>query len=286
MKKSKELKIGCGWWGFRNLPIEDHFAIASDFGFHTLEIGIGDELVSTIPTTIDESGIQRIRELCDTYDMNIPFATIESDFTLQAQSEHEKQVHTVLKDIAVAAKLGVTHLRIFAGFTPVVDLNEEIYRRVLSAFEVCAAECQQYDMEISIETHGRIDHRNGVAYHTDTISTHPYWLKRLSGDLPKGVGFNYDPGNIKAVYPDNPTSGLESINSRINYCHLKDWKRKDDGWLAAAIGDDDLDYQALLPKIEFDGIYLIEYEPVGDLRDGIRRSLDYLERIGYHLDYV
>ena len=49
------------------------------------------------------------------------------------------------------------------------------------------------------------------------------------------------------------------------------------GW--PAIGDDELDYAPLFERMSFSGVYLIEYEPLHDCEDGIRRSLDYLERI-------
>jgi sugar phosphate isomerase/epimerase len=101
------------------------------------------------------------------------------------------------------------------------------------------------------------------------------------GSLPWRIGVNYDPGNLKAVSPADRTYGLPLFSGRINYCHLKDWKRSGGGWVACAIGDDDLDYGALLPRVKFGGVHLIEYEPTEDVVDGIRRSLAYLERIGF-----
>ena len=42
--------------------------------------------------------------------------------------------------------------------------------------------------------------------------------------------------------------------------------------------DDDLDYAPLLPIPGFDGVYLIEYEPLEDTEDGLTRSLSYLRK--------
>ena len=33
--------VGCGEWGFRNVPMEEHFRISDSFGFKFLEFGIG-----------------------------------------------------------------------------------------------------------------------------------------------------------------------------------------------------------------------------------------------------
>ena len=59
---------------------------------------------------------------------------------------------------------------------------------------------------------------------------------------------------------------------------MKDWTRSGEGWRAVAIGDDDMDWGALLEAISFEGVHLIEYEPTADVVDGIRRSLAYLDR--------
>ena len=39
------MKVGCGEWGFRDLPMEDHFRIAQKFGFAYLESWIADRAV-------------------------------------------------------------------------------------------------------------------------------------------------------------------------------------------------------------------------------------------------
>ena len=48
---------------------------------------------------------------------------------------------------------------------------------------------------------------------------------------------------------------------------------------AELISDDDIDYGQLLPVKGHDGAYLIEYEPLEDTEDGIKRSLEYLRRV-------
>ena len=280
------LSIGCGWWGFRELPIKKHLEICQQFGFKTLEFGIGDELPSTVPLHPTQETVQSIRAQAEAAGIRMPFVTVENDFTLTDKDEHQGMLEHVLKAIHTASKFGVSHIRIFAGFTPAEAITQRIYQQVIAAFEECAALCQQYQLKISIETHGRIDHKDGIAFHHNTISTDPHFLEKLMKDLPIGVGFNYDPGNIKAVRSEDTSYCVDILNDRINYCHLKDWKPKNGGWVAAAIGDDDLDYAILLPKINFNGVYQIEYEPLEDLTDGIARSINYLEQIGYTLNYV
>ena len=51
------------------------------------------------------------------------------------------------------------------------------------------------------------------------------------------------------------------------------------GWVAGAIGDDNLDYQPIFEHLNFAGVCQIEYEPLEDTEEGIQRSLDYLQEI-------
>ena len=49
--------------------------------------------------------------------------------------------------------------------------------------------------------------------------------------------------------------------------------------LPAACGEGRLDWPELMAALkEFDGPAMIEYELTGDVRDGMRRSLDFLKR--------
>ena len=71
---------------------------------------------------------------------------------------------------------------------------------------------------------------------------------------------------------------LRSAWSRAGTSTKKDSRKSGDGWVACAIGDDDLDYKPIFERMSFDGVYLIEYEPLEDPTEGIQRSLDYLHK--------
>ncbi len=278
----KQIKVGLGWWGFREMPIEDHLRIAEDFGFKTLEFGIGD-LVSTLPLKVLESEIEAFQKGAADRGIRLTHATVENDFTVGPE-HREAMLERTFQEMTLARQVGADSIRLFAGFRPAAEMTEDAYQWLLHAFREAADHADNLEMAIGIETHGQIQwDEEGAALHTHTVSTHRDWLARLVEDLPDAVGFNYDPGNLKAVEPEDTRYALDLLDSRINYCHLKDWRRKGAGWVACAIGDDDLDYGELLRKMSYDGIYLIEYEPLEDVEDGIRRSLDYLERMGYLL---
>ena len=272
--------IGCGEWGFRELPLEEHFQLAGELGFRYLEFGIGGGQPGRLSEQPGAAEVAGLRDLGRRHGLATPFCCVENDFTLPDADAHAAMLGKVLEQARAAADCGATHLRVFAGFTALEDMDEACWGRMIDGLARTDALCEQLGMLVSIETHGGIRFlEDGAAVHTNTCTTDPEGLARMLREMPARVGFNFDPGNIKAVRPEDPTCCLDVIDERINYCHLKDWRRQGDGWVATAVGEDDLDYAALLARMSFAGVYLIEYEPTHDVVDGIRRSLAHLDRV-------
>lgn len=267
--------------------MEEHFAVCQRLGFSVMEIGIGGAQTGRLPERMSEQEIKRFKALRDHYAIATPFCCIENDFTLADASAHDAMVQRVLPQIELAASLDATHVRLFAGFTPAAEMTDDTWRRLLEAVHRCSDLCESLGLSIALETHGQITQApDGSAVHAHTVTTDPASLRRLMGELPANVGFNYDPGNLKAVAPEDRTYLLDLLDARINYCHLKDWRRQGAGWTAVAPGEDDLDYGELLSRMSYDGVYLIEYEPTGDVEDGIRRGLAYLQGLDLEVELV
>lgn len=264
----------------------EHFRLAAGFGFRTLEFGLGGGQPGRLPEQPGAGEIAAFRALAEDSGIATPGCCLENDFTLRDPAAHAAMVRTTLSQIDVAQRCGARQVRLFAGFTPAAEMTELMWQRLLDAFAQADALCARLGLTIAIETHGRLTFHGGVAQHEHTVTTDHQCLRRLLRELPPRVGFNWDPGNLKAVNPGDRSCALDLLNGRINYCHLKDWRRTGDGWVACAIGDDDLDYGPLLQQVRYDGVFLIEYEPTADPEDGIRRSLDYLRRLGVPLEFV
>jgi sugar phosphate isomerase/epimerase len=280
------MKIGCGEWGFRELPLVEHFRLAAGFGFRSLEFGIGGGQPGRLPAQPGPREIAEFRALAEQSNIATPGCCLENDFTLSDSTAHAAMLAATLRQIEAAQKCGARQVRLFAGFTPAAAMTSATWHRMFAAFVRADALCIELGLTIAIETHGRITISGAAALHEPTVTTDPECLRRLLRELPPRVGFNWDPGNLKAVNPVDRTCALPLLNGRINYCHLKDWRRSGAGWIACAIGDDDLDYGPLLREVRYDGVFLIEYEPTHDLEDGIRRSLDYLRRLGISLEFT
>lgn len=277
---STTLTLGCGEWGFRNRPLADWIPLAASLGFRHLEFGIGGGWPGRLPDAPTTADVAAFRQLAERHHVTTRYCCLENDFTKPDADEHAAQLGRVLAQLPAAADCGAQLVRLFAGITHYDKMTEAIWGRLLQALEVCEQAASARGMSIAIETHGAIDHLpGGVAIHHHTVSTHRDGLTRLLRDMPAAIAFNYDPGNLKAADPTDRRYAFDLLTGRINYCHMKDWKRSGPGWLACAPGDDDLDYRALLPIPGYTGVYLIEYEPLDDTVDGIQRSLSYLRRV-------
>lgn len=283
---SRPLRVGCGEWGFRNLPMREHFEIAADFGFDELEFGIGGGQTGRLPEEPSAADIAEFRTLAEASGIKTPGCCIENDFTMPDEAAHDAAVAKAVAQSRAAAACGARQVRFFAGFTPHADMTEAIWRRLVTALVACDRELERLGLAMAIETHGAIRwNTDGSATHVHTVTTHRDGLTRLLAELPSRIGFNYDPGNIRAADPADPRLAVDLLAGRITYCHLKDWVRTGAGWTAAAVGDapDGIDWAALLPRTGFTGTHLVEYEPLADTRAGIDRSLAHLAAVGFGL---
>jgi len=282
------LRVGCGEWGFRDLPMADHFRIAASFGFRELEFGIGGGRTGRLPEEPSPADIDAFRALVAASGIATPGCCLETDFTAGGADEVSLAVVKAIRQSRAAAACGARQVRFFAGFTPWAAMDDARYGRMIDALVACDRELERLGLTMAIETHGAIrTAADGSALHTPTVTTHPDGLARLLRDLPGRIGFNFDPGNIRAAHPLDRSCAVDLLRGRITYCHLKDWVRDGEGWRATAVGDpvDGLDWGDLLLRTGYDGTYLVEYEPLHDTLDGIRRSLAALEAAGFELEY-
>ncbi|NNM30341.1 MAG: TIM barrel protein, partial [Akkermansiaceae bacterium] len=149
---AKEIPIGCGEWGFRDLPMRQHFEIARQLGFHWLEFGIGGDYKGRLNRRSTDADIEGFLDLLDEFEINCPCCALENDFTLADPAAHDEMVARTLDQFNIAAMCRATHLRLHAGFTPAAEMTDEIWDRMIDAFRLCQAEASPRKLTIAIET--------------------------------------------------------------------------------------------------------------------------------------
>ena len=93
VKEKKGKKIG--EWGFRELPMEEHFRVAQKFGFKYLEFGIGGGKTGRLPEKPSDFDADEFRRLGKHYGIRTPFCCIENDFTLADANQHRQMLEKV-----------------------------------------------------------------------------------------------------------------------------------------------------------------------------------------------
>ena len=218
--------LGCGEWGFRNRPMAEWFDVATGLGFRHLEFGIGGGWPGRLPEAPTAADVATFRQLAERHGVTTRYCCLENDFTRPDADEHAAQVGNVLAQLSPAADCGAQFVRLFAGFTPADRITDAIWGRLLDALGTCSAAAARRGMKVAIETHGAITTlADGSMQHTHTVTTRRDWLARLAAEMPPEVGFNYDPGNLKAAGPSDDRYAADLLAGRITYCHLKDWRR-------------------------------------------------------------
>ena len=97
------LKVGCGEWGFRELPMEEHFRLAAELGFKSLEFGVGGGKPGRLSEDPDAAEVAGFLELVDQYGVRAPFCCIENDFTLGDEAAHNGELEKALRQSRIAA---------------------------------------------------------------------------------------------------------------------------------------------------------------------------------------
>lgn len=270
------LRLGYASWGFRETPLEKQLEIVSRDGLDVLELGIhgsDNDFLGLNPT--DEQ-IEYVKGLFKKYGVELLCASTGNDFTSDTESV-KNSVEEVKNVLLTASKLGVKYLRIFAGFAPKNEVVGEKFDLMIAALNEVASFADSVGVAPVVETHGGVNASCDGVEHYASVSTDLETLKKIL-DSVKTVGVNFDPANLSAVGIDNIVEYYKTIEPRVKYAHLKDFKVLNSGKLEPTyLGNGKTDFSELLPIMELkDMPALFEYEPVEDVEFGLKKCLDFV----------
>ncbi len=274
------LALGCADWGFRLMPIEERTAHQRELGFTVVEIAAGDGHPGHLPARSDREQRRRFREAHRVNGLEVRYAAVPGDFALADRTALEEEIDRVCGAIADVADCGAVVVHVTASTKPLAEVDETRWANLLEALDRCQTRATQLGVTLTIETLGHAVERGGVVLHKHSVQSEPVALARLLRRMPPEMGVLWDPANAMAAGPDDPTCLAGVVRGRVAACHLKDWRREGDGWVAVAPGDGDLDLVGLLDSAGYDGVCLVEYENPPDVVEGTRRGLAALQAQG------
>ena len=276
--------FGNAAWGFRETPLEKQLQITKEMGLEYLELGIGGHRNDYIQLDAGDEILEGARELFNRYGIKLLCASTGNDFTLASETECLNELKNIKGAIDIAGKLGIAHLRIFAGFSPAAEVTGKRW----STMRNCLCESSEYasgvGVSTAVETHGGVESEYGGVRHFYSTSSKPELLLNLMAQLPSEAKVVFDPANLGAVgLNGNEINALyRKLKPRIAYMHLKDFKPSltGGGLLSpCACGEGQLDWEKLMKEFsEYPGVGMIEYENTEDIRDGLKRSLEVLRK--------
>lgn len=269
------MKFGNASWGLRETPLEEQFKITAEMGLSALEIGIANA-PDDIPLDVSDAELLKVKEMSEKYGVKMVSAATGNDFTIGTDD-----VDKVKRVLDICNTLDVKILRIFAGFTAIGDVTDEMFESMVESLsEVCGYAKEKSIIPV-IETHGGVNGYDDGVEHFASTTTNLASLKKIMSKLPENARICFDPANLFAV-GENPVDFYKEIKDKVCYAHFKDFKSLPSGHiLPSYCGDSKMDWDAILSEMkDFDGFAVFEYENTEDIKDGLLKCRDYIyERI-------
>ncbi len=267
------MQYGLAAWGLREESLENQLKITTDLGLDLLEFSIANYDKDALQLGATDAEIEAVKAMFKKYGVRLECGCTGNDFTGDDVTEQIAKVKAV---IDIAAKLGVRYLRIFAGFSSDSVVVGEKFIAMLNALETVNDYAKDKSVTLCVETHGGVTALdNGALVHFNSVSTRTDHWKEI---VKTGVSITYDPANLTAVGTTCAPAFYKQFKEHISYIHLKDFRDVVGGVTPAACGEGRLNWSRLMEVLkDFDGPAMIEYELPRDVRDGMKRSLEFLE---------
>jgi len=181
------MKFGNAAWGLRETPLEEQFKITSEMGLDILEIGIANAPMDIQPDITDEE-VGNIKKLSEIYGIKMYCAATGNDFTTGTDD-----ISKIKKVIDICKKLNIEYIRIFAGFTPLENVNDDMFNTMIKSLtEVCNYAGENGVVPV-IETHGGVDGYDDGVEHIMSTTTDLTTLKKIMALLPDNARICFDP---------------------------------------------------------------------------------------------
>jgi sugar phosphate isomerase/epimerase len=196
------------------------------------------------------SAKRRLRQQCSEAGLIVLAVTTYTTFVSASPAEREANLDELQRYVDLATEVGAAYVRTFVGELPEgTKPTPTIYEHIVDCLHAASEYADSVGVKIAVEPHDDFVHSSTVI---------PI-LSRLS--LPS-LQVIWDLGNTFAV-GEEPTEGMDLLNDRIGYVHVKDGKGRATNWQLCALGKGDVPlenaFELLLAK-DFQGAFSVEWE--------------------------
>ena len=262
----------------------------------------GAECIELVPFGIDMLDPTEVEAIAiASKQANIPIVnySLNANFLQISEAEYQEEITRVKSHINVAAKLGITTIRVdSAGYRRPIETNtiENFHLELQQILETYRNLCEyaaEQNMQVLLENHGF--HINGG----ERVGL----IMSAMADV-KNFGLQLDVGNFECV-DDRAEIATKKLLPYATTIHMKDFyiRDRDPGdatefdcsgaWFrsvsgkylrGAILGQGDLDMYKIMGDIKksgFDGYIILEFEGLEDCLYGTKVGIDNMRRI-YH----
>lgn len=186
-----DLKLSLAAYSFRQyLDLKKPTMTLFDFIDLAAELPLDAvELTSYYWAEATEAYADKLRTHATKKKLAISGVPVRSDFCVKDDAKRQADIEHVKRWLALAARVGATTVRIFAGTLPKGDTLEEAQKRVVAAINECCEVAAKYKVYLALENHGGI---------TDTPENLLALVKPVKCAW---LGVNIDTGNFRTADP-------------------------------------------------------------------------------------
>jgi len=254
------MKIGTSLWGFREMDIESVLAFCAEADITSIEAQIHPLAPGHFRMDMSDAELGHVVACASEYGVAFEGMALSNDFTTSAD-RMAGEVDGVMAGLAFARRLGVSRVRIFAGWRRPEDVDDATFERMVVALRAAVRRARELGIRLGLENHGGI---------TATAAC----VRRILDAVGEpSLGLLYDPANFVRSDED-PLRALSTLRGRLVYTHAKDLTARGSGGAVCSVGEGVMNWSAILDALsnEPDGLVIIEQTSPADVFEATRKS--------------
>lgn len=256
------MKIATSLWGFRERDLPEVLTFCADTGITSVEAQAHAQAPRQFRLDMSDAELDGILRLAAQAGITFDAMALANDFTT-SEERLSGEIERTIAGLDFARRLGITRVRVFAGWKQKPDMNEAIFNRMIDALRVVARHAGKLGIRVGVENHGGITAAAGdVQRILDAVGN-------------SSLGLLYDPANFVRSSED-PVAALRALRLSLVYTHAKDLTS--DGKVCA-VGQGVMPWPAILAELakDPDTLIVIEQTNPADVIDSTRQSFAALQ---------
>jgi sugar phosphate isomerase/epimerase len=234
--------LGCPDWS-----VEQVIAAADESGYEGVELRLlGPEI---IPADLPTEERARLRRQFEQAGVEIICVSTSARFAWADPAQRQENEQLAMRYLELAADLGSPFIRVFGGNFPEGKPEEQVVTYVAASLERVGRRGEELGVTTVLETH-------------DDFSAGARVGACLAQVASRAVGALWDTHHPYRM-GETPAQTLDYLGDRLRHLHVKDARRRGDGWDLVLLGEGEVPVAETLRVVQaagYDGWCCVEWE--------------------------